>query len=130
MARTSGGFSQRTRTAVPRSPIRDVDDLYPDRAATPTSGGGNQIGVYPKKDTGTTQRLSEDVPKTTRDMSKLFTWQSGEEVLGDHAKAHIGMKNYIKDIEGAIGDEGYKHIFIDTFRPLEPQITKIKKKRI
>lgn len=126
IAQNPNGFSNESKTVVPRKVVREVDDLYPDRVATPTSAG-----VFPIRNTNATAGRLEEVPKTSSDMNKLFTWEHGnEEVRGTHAKEHKGMKNYKKDIEQAYGkEEQYKHIFIDTFKPLTPQLEKIKSLR-
>ena len=126
MAQNPGGFSNESRTVVPRKVVREVDDLYPDRVATPTSAG-----VFPIRDSNATAGRLEEVPKVSFDMNKLFTWEHGnEEIRGTHAKEHKGMKNYIKDIEQAYGTEGqYKHIYIDTFRPITQQLEKLKNNR-
>jgi hypothetical protein len=123
MAQNPGGVSNETRTVVPRKVVREVDDLYPDRVATPTSAG-----VFPIRDTNATAGRLEEVPKVSFDMNKLFTWEHGnEEIRGTHAKKHKGMEKYIKDIDQAWGKESqYKHIYLDTFRPLTPQLEKIK----
>jgi len=129
MAQNERGYSSETITPIPRTVVRDVDDLYPDYQATLTSGGGAEPGVYEKRDTGSTPRLGEEVPKTTSDMNKLYTWKQGEIVRGVHAKNNIQMKEYIKDITKAAGKQGaYQHIFVDTFAPVGPQIEKFKKK--
>ena len=118
MAKFDGGFSPDTLASVPRRPIRDIDDLYPDRQATP-----NADGTFSKRDTGTTERLDELVPKTTYDMNKLYTWEQGDIVRGTHAKKNSQMGEYIKDINNSWGSQSaYKHVFIDTFSPLEPQV--------
>ncbi len=123
MAQNSGGYSQETLTVVPRKVVREVNDLYPDRVATPTSAG-----VFPIRDTNATAGRLEEVPKVSFDMNKLFTWEHGnEEIRGTKAKAHKGMANYQKDIEQAWGKENqYKHIYIDTFRPITLQLEKFK----
>ena len=129
MAKFQGGISPETAASVTRRPIQDINDLYPDRQATPTSGGGAEPGTYPKRDTGSTPRLGEEVPKTTRDMNKLYTWRQGEIVRGTHAKSNLQMKEYIKDINAAWGAESaYKHVFIDTFKPIGPQVEIFKAK--
>ena len=128
MAQNEGGYSPLTTASIPRISVRDVDDLYPDYQATLTSGGGAEPGVYEKRDTGSTPRLGEEVPKTTSDMNKLYTWKPGDIVRGAHAKNNIQMKEYIKDMTKAAGEGAYKHIFVDTFAPIGPQTEKFKKK--
>ena len=59
---------------------------------------------------------------------QLFTWKHGDTVRGTHAKAHKGMREYTKDINKAYGKQGsYKTIYIDTFKPIGPQLKKLKK---
>ena len=129
MAQNEGGYSSETTASIPRTSIRDVDDLYPDYQATLTSGGGAEPGVYEKRDTGSTPRLGEEVPKTTYDMSKAYTWKPGETLRGAKAKNSVQMSEYIKDMNKAAGAENsYKHIFIDTFAPIGPQTEKFKTK--
>lgn len=125
MAKFDGGYSPDTLASVPRRPIRDVDDLYPDRQATP-----NADGTFPIRDSGTTtERLDEVVPKTTYDMNKLYTWEQGDIVRGTHAKDNSQMGEYIKDINRSWGAQSaYKHVFIDTFAPIKPQAEKFKNK--
>jgi hypothetical protein len=106
--------SEETKTAISRSLVRDINDLYPDREATRQADG-----TYDKRDTGSTYRLNKDeVPTTTQDMNALFQWEHGDTVYGAQAKEHIGMKNYVKDINTAWGQENsYLDIYIDTLRP-------------
>ena len=103
--------SEETKTTLTRTLVRDIDDTYPDREATRQSDG-----TYNKRDTGSTYRLNKDeVPTTTEDMSALFQWEHGDKVYGSRAKAHVGMKNYIKDIDNAWGQEdSYLDIYIET----------------
>jgi hypothetical protein len=105
--------SEETKTAISRSLVRDIDDLYPDREATKQADG-----TYDKRDTGSTYRINKDeVPTTTQDMSALFQWEHGDKVYGTNAKMSVGMKNYIKDINTAWGQENsYLDIYIDTLR--------------
>lgn len=126
MAKFDGGFSPETVASVPRRPITDANDLYPDRAATP-----NADGTFPIKGTGTTtERLDGDlIPSTTRDMNSLYMWEQGDVIRGTHAKSNSQMGEYIKDINRSWGTESaYKHVFIDTFSPLDKQIGKFKKR--
>lgn len=106
--------SEETKTVLTRTLKRDIDDTYPDREATRQADG-----TYNKRDTGSTYRLNKDeVPTTTEDMSALFQWEHGDKVYGKHANSHIGMQNYIKDIDNAWGQENsYLDIYIDTLRP-------------
>lgn len=109
--------SAKTLTVLERSLIKEKDDLYPDRVATPTSSG-----VFPIRDTSATVwRHGDEVPTTTKDMNKLFTWEYGDETYGAHAKGHEGMKEYKKDIEKAYGKQNkYKDLYIDIYDPVKP----------
>jgi len=107
-----------TLASIPRSDVSDKDAIYPDRAAT-----RNSDGTYSIRDTGTTKRLSDEVPRTSVDMNKLFLWIHGEEVYGTHAEEHVGMKNYRRDINKAYGkQDSYQDFYIDTTKPLSKQL--------
>jgi hypothetical protein len=114
-------LSQKTKTTISRSNILEKNDLYPDRSATPNSSGGFDI-----RDTNATvNRLPDTVPSTTRDMNALFKWQHGDEVYGTQAKAHPGMKAYIRDINKAYGkQDSVKDFYVDTLKPIGPQLAK------
>lgn len=105
-------ISDKTRTVLQRTLVRDVDDLYPDRVATTASDG-----TWPIRQVSTsTYRYGDEVPTTTKDMHELFMWEHGDEVKGTQAKKHIGMKNYQRDINKAFGKEDkYKDIYVDTY---------------
>jgi hypothetical protein len=105
-------ISEKTKTILTRSLIYDADDLYPDRAATPTSPG-----VFPIRDTGaTSNRFGDEVPTTTKDMNKLFEWEHGDVLYGKQAKDHVGMKRYREDIDKAYGKQDkYKDKYIDIY---------------
>lgn len=125
MALFEGGFSPETSASVPRVRIKSVDDLYPDRQATPAGTDFRGNTIYPTKETGVVPRLF-DIPTTTKDMSKLFQWEEGDEIRGDHAKDYTPMIEYARDIMSANQDE-YRHIFINTMSPIGPQLKKFKK---
>ena len=101
-------LSEKTKTVVASILIADKDDLYPDRSAT-----DNTI-----KDTGTNPRIPDDiVANTTYDMHKLYTWQHGDKIYGDHAKGSKAMEEYRKDINTSFGKEkNYEKntVYIDT----------------
>jgi len=62
-------------------------------------------------------RLSDEVPKTSEDMTALFMWKHGDKVYGTQANAHVGMKNYRNDINKAYGkqkDYEKNVIYVDT----------------
>jgi len=102
-------LSEKTKTVLQRSLIRDKDDLYPDRAATSVNG------AFPVKDTGSTYRHGDEVPTTTKDVSAMFKWEHGDELYGTHANEYEPLKTYRKDINRAYGKESqYKDVYIDT----------------
>ena len=96
-------LSDKTKTVVASVVISDKDDLYPDRSAT-----DNTI-----KDTGSNPRIPHDtVANTTYDMHKLYTWEYGDKIYGDHAKGSKAM-----DINRKYGKEkDYEKntVYIDT----------------
>jgi len=97
-------LSEKTKTAISGANVveEQICDFAFDPGATP---------VY---------RLSDEVPKTSDDMTNLFMWQHGDKVKGTHAKDHEGMKEYINDINKAFGKEAkYEEnvIYIDTLSP-------------
>lgn len=124
-------LSPKTKTTVATNIVIQKDDLYPDYQATVNASlrGTTKPYQFELVDNGATvMRVSDDVPKVSYDMNKLFTWKHGDIVRGTHAKAHKGMKNYIKDINKAYGKEkSYKHIYVDTFKPIGKQLKKLKK---
>lgn len=117
-------LSEKTKTVLARNLVRDKDDLYPDRAATPDSNGN-----FPIKDTGSTLRHGDEVPTTTKDMNALYKWEKGEKVYGAHAKTYKPMERYRRDINKAYGKQGkYKDLYIDVFGPklVSEQLKKFK----
>lgn len=109
--------SVKSRTTISRRAVRDVDDLYPDYTATPVATSATpQAREFSIKDTGSTQRLDgNEVPSTTRDMNRLFTWKHGDKIFGTHAKSNKAMNAYRNDINKGWGrDKFYKDIYIDT----------------
>ena len=116
-------FSAKTKSLIATSMVLNQDDLYPDRSAT--------TGEI-REDTGEGLfRLDfETVPRTTTDMSRLYKWKKGTKLYGTHAtKEEIGMNSYIKDILSAPNEADYEHnqIYIDTFKPIGPQLEQYKK---
>lgn len=76
----------------------------------------------------TVLRLSEEVPRTSEDMSKMFKWEHGQKVRGTHAKEDEAFKRYRNDINKAYGQEdSYKDFYVDTFRPVTEQLKEMKK---
>jgi hypothetical protein len=102
-------LSERTKTNVTRTVISETSDLYPDRQATPNAAGG-----FDKRDTTATHaRL--DIATTTKDMSRLFKSEYGDEIYGSHAKAEIGMNEFIEDIEFDYGrEDNYEPFYVNT----------------
>jgi len=109
-------LSDRTKTTVASSLKQDKDELYPDRSATD--------GTI--KDTGTSMRLSDEVPRTTVDMSNIMKWEKGDEVRGTFAREETAMKNYRDDIEGAPDETSYKPLFINTNKLVSEELAKWK----
>jgi hypothetical protein len=74
----------------------------------------------------TVMRLNEDdVPSTTRDMSKAFKFEHGDKIRGTHANENIPLKNHRNDINKGFGQQGnYKDFYIDTFKPVGEQLKK------
>lgn len=69
-------------------------------------------------------------PNTAVDMDELERWKPGdEEPKGSFAKAHPGFKRYRNDMNSAPDESTYKHrsIYIDTTKPIGPQLIKLKK---
>lgn len=107
-------LSDRTKETLNRTAVRQEDDLYPDRTATPDSDGN-----YPLSDAdATTLRLNEDeVPRTTKDMSEYFKWEHGDVLYGSFAKKVARKHKYVKDINKKYGKEddyNSNAILIDT----------------
>ena len=101
-------LSDRTKTAVSGGYVREDQDYYPDRDAS-----GHLIAT-----SATVYRLNEDeIPTTTRDMSRKFKWEHGDELYGTFAKKESAcMTSHIRDINRQYGrEDDYKNIFIDTF---------------
>ena len=118
--------STKTLTVLERSLVNEKDDLYPDRSATPASDGS-----FPIRDTGAqVYRHGDEVPTTTKDMSRLFKWEYGDEIYGTEAKGHESMKDYMKDIGRAYGKQNkYKDIYVDTYdvnKPVSKQLDDLK----
>lgn len=108
-------WSETTKTAVERPIVNEVDDLYPDRSATPDSSTATPMAheYSIRSTTATVGRL--DAPTTTKDMSRLFTWEHGDPIYGTFANQNIGMNEFIDDIEAEYGrEDDYKPYFIDT----------------
>lgn len=104
-------LSEKTKTILGRTLKRDVDQIYPDRQATPLADG-----TFPVRDTGSTYRIDDEVPSTTKDMNKLYEWEYGEDLYGTQAKENSAVKEYRKDINTAYGKEDkYKDIYVDTY---------------
>jgi len=117
-------LSSRTKEQIATVLISDLEDFYPDRAATI-----NADGTYSAVDTGSTVRNPRDeVPTTTHDMSDMYKWQYNDKLYGSHAKVSEGMQNYIDDIKRAWGkeDKYYKNvIYIDTFKSVSKQLEEL-----
>lgn len=70
-----------------------------------------------------------DIPTTTKDMRALMQWEHGQKIYGTFAKESEGQNKYINDINTAWGKEDrydQQMIFIDTFKPVGPQLERLK----
>jgi len=66
-------------------------------------------------------------PNTTDDMIALDTWQFGTKLYGSFAQSLEGYKRYRDDINKAYGNEkdyDSNVIYVDTFKPIGPQLKK------
>jgi len=108
-------ISEKTKTAI--SGANKVEEQIADFAFDPGA-----TPVY---------RLnSDEVPKTSDDMTRLYKWQHGDKIYGTHAKEEVGMNEYIKDINKAFGrQKDYEHnmIFINDYKPIGDKLEKLKK---
>lgn len=116
-------LSSKTLTAATRILVKEKDDTYPDRQATPTSAG-----VFPLASPNATHlRLPPDeIPSTTDDMSAAFKWQHGEEIYGTHAKDNKALEEYRRDINRGYNNEDMEDAYVDTFKPIGPQLYNLK----
>lgn len=108
-------WSARTKEHVASAVIREVDDLYPDRCATPDDPTATPMTheYSIRSTTATHARLQ--ISSTTEDMSRLFKWEYGDEIYGSFAKDSPSMNEYINDINVAYGrEDDYKPFFVDT----------------
>jgi hypothetical protein len=66
---------------------------------------------------------SADTPTTEKDMEALMKWEFGDVIHGSHAKEHLGMKNYMSDINKAYGKQSKnKDIYIDNFKKISDEL--------
>ena len=108
-------LSVKTKTVIASTLVQRKDeDPYPDRTVNATL-----------TTSATTVLRIRGIDSTSNDMNKLFEWEYGDTIYGTHAKAHVGMRNYINDIESAYGKQrDYKDFYVDTFKPIGPQLKK------
>ena len=107
-------LSKETKRTINQRLVKPVNDYYPDRSATDLTIKGES-----------TLRLPfDDFPRTTEDMSKMFTWSYGDdEISGSDAKNNEYYKEYKKDIEVAVSEKGsYKDLYIDTTKLIGDQL--------
>jgi hypothetical protein len=111
-------LSTETKTLSATTNVALKDDTpYPDRTVNATL-----------TTSATTVLRVDGIDQTSDDMKSLFTWKYGEEIYGTHAKSHVGMNNYIKDINAAYGKQNdYKPYYIDTTKELGPQLKNMNK---
>jgi len=107
-------FSKETKTQYNRRLVRPQNDYYPDRDPSDLSIVGDPVYRLP----------FDEFPRTTEDMSKMFTWHYGDgEIYGTQAKNSSYFKEYKADIEKAHSEKGkYKDLYIDTTKPIAPQL--------
>lgn len=68
-------------------------------------------------------------PNTTDDIEALNMWQFGTKLYGSFALSLEGDKRYRNDINKAYGNENdyYSNVlYVDTFKPIGPQLKKFK----
>ena len=109
-------LSPKTKSVIATTLIQEKDiDPYPDI----------DIETGEVTTSATTVMRLVGVNNTSDDISALFEWEYGEKVYGTHANAHVGMRNYRRDIESAYGKEkSYKDFYVDTTKEIGPQLKK------
>ena len=107
-------LSKKTKKVVSQRPVTPQQDYYPDRSATDLSIKGDIVNRLP----------FSEFPRTTEDMSKMFSWEYGDDdVKGSQAAAHLGGLNYRNDINKAVSEKDqYKNFYVDTFKPIGEQL--------
>jgi len=59
---------------------------------------------------------TDELVRTSVDMTNMYKWEHGDVLRGTHAKANPAMKRYRKDINSGWGQQRkYKDIYVDTF---------------
>lgn len=114
-------LSERTKTVVASLQVLEADDYFPNY--------GFHATQYPNSATPL-MRLSDEVPRTTVDMSKAQAWKHGDKLYGTQAKKAPGLRLWRNDINKAWGKERrYDHnmIFINTYKPIGDQLKRLKK---
>ena len=114
-----------TLTVVASQWIQESQDLYP-HATVFSDHNATLAGLIP----ATVLRLSDEVPKTSVDISNVAKWKHGDKVRGTHAKENEAFKRYRQDINKAYGQQdSYQDFFIDTLIPnnLGKRIKEMKK---
>jgi hypothetical protein len=116
-------WDTKTLTVVASIWVQQDQELYP-MATVFSDHNATLADLIP----ATVLRLSDEVPRTSEDMSKMFKWEHGQKVKGTHAKEDEAFKRYRNDINKAYGNEDdYKTFFVDTFRPVTEQLKEMKK---
>ena len=118
-------LSERTKSTIASANVLNQNETYPDRTFLTAS----ENAVKTDTSDGTLRIDKGVVPRTSDDMSKLYKWKKGAKKLyGTHAtREEFGMNQYIKDINNAPDPSDYKAIYIDSFKPIVPQMAKFKK---
>jgi len=117
-------LTERTKSTIASANVLNQNETYPDRTFLAASANAIKIDT-----TSGTLRIDKNVvPRISDDMSKLYKWKKGAKLYGTHAtKEEFGMNQYIKDINNAPDESAYKAIYIDSFKPIVPQMEKFKK---
>jgi len=117
-------LSARSKSTIASQLILNELETYPDRTLLTASENAVKIDT-----TSGTLRIDKGVvPRTSDDMSKLYKWKKGDKLYGTHAtREEVGMNLYIKDINNAPDPNDYKPIYIDSFKPITPQMAKFQK---
>jgi len=118
-------LSSRSKSTIASALVLNQNETYPDRTLLTASENVVKVDT-----TSGTLRLDKNtVPRTSDDMSKLYKWKKGAgKLYGTHAtREEIGMNQYIKDINNAPNESDYKAIYVDTFKPVGPQLEAYKK---
>ena len=106
-------WDAKTLTVVASIWVQQDQELYP-HATVFSDHNATLADLIP----ATVLRLSDEVPRTSEDMSNMFKWEPGKKVKGTHAKENEAFKRYRNDINKAKNQqESYKDFYINTLIP-------------